>query len=526
MPQARVQTAVAAVAVLAALAGVGVYYALRRPPERKERLMPTPLEAPARKVLVSPLAGQWYEGNATRLTQELDGFLSNAPPPKLENVHALILPHAGYQWSGQTAACGLATIAGRSFSRVVVMGPSHRVAMNNRASVPDVTHLATPLGEVPLDTDFLAALRKHPYFQSVPEVHQAEHSVQIQVPFLQHVLGEFRLVPIVLGQLDLDTARTVATILLGLIDEDTLVVASSDFTHYGWNFGYVPFRDDIAANLEKLDMGAFAAIERKDTVAFLDYVADTGATICGRCPIAVLLSMLPETSTVHLLKYDTSGNMTGDFGNSVSYVSVAFTGTWDGAKAEAAPEESAMLTDEDKENLLKLARGTLTYYMAHHRMPTPDELGVPITPGMRQKMGAFVTLHEAGRLRGCIGEIESRRAVYEAVMDRVIRSALHDYRFPPVEEAEVPNLHIEISALSPPRPVASYHDIVLGKHGVILEKGHTGAVYLPQVAPEQGWDIEQTLTHLAQKAGLPPDAWKEGASFTVFEAIVFGEPKV
>jgi hypothetical protein len=332
------------------------------------------------------------------------------------------------------------------------------------------------------------------------------------------------LVPIVVGQLTPESAREIAGVLRPLLDEDTLVVASSDFTHYGADFDYVPFRDDIRGNLEKLDLGAWSQIEKKDLDGFSKYIDDTGATICGRCPIEVLLAMLPEAAQPHRLHYETSGDSTGDFSHCVDYLCAAFTGAWPkGALAVMTAETNPSLTEDDKKELLKLARGTLTAFLEKGKRPSPEELGVAITPGMEQVMGAFVTLTKNGDLRGCIGEIEPRRALYKAVMDHAVNAGVHDPRFPEVIASELPSLKFEISALTPPVPVASYNDIVIGKHGMVLAKGSRRAVFLPQVAPEQGWDLAQTLTHLSMKAGLSADAWKEGASYTVFEAIVFHE---
>ena len=181
------------------------------------------------------------------------------------------------------------------------------------------------------------------------------------------------------------------------------------------------------------------------------------------------------------------------------------------------------LSQEDKERLLRLARETLRTCVAEGRTPTPEELGVEITPAMQQTMGAFVTLHAHGRLHGCIGEIEPRRPLYQAVMANAINAGLKDYRFPSVTADELPELDFQISALTPPQPVDGPERIVIGRHGMTVEKGGRRAVFLPQVAPEQGWDRDTTLNHLCMKAGLPPDAWRQGAAFTVFEAVVFGE---
>lgn len=181
------------------------------------------------------------------------------------------------------------------------------------------------------------------------------------------------------------------------------------------------------------------------------------------------------------------------------------------------------LSAEERRALLRLARGTIEVYLRERRMPTPRELGVTVTPPMRTIAGAFVTLHKHGDLRGCIGEIEPEREVYRAVQDHALNAAFRDPRFPPLTAAELPEVDIEISVLTPPQEVASWRDIEIGRHGVVLSKAGRRAVFLPQVAPEQGWDVETMLDYLAMKAGLPRDAWREGARFEVFEALVFGE---
>jgi len=478
-----------------------------------------------KRVLVSPLAGTWYPADRRELETRIKGLLEKVTDARKEPIQALVLPHAGYRYSGQTAAYGVKAVAGRRYRRVVGMGPTHRVAMENLASVPEVTHYATPLGEIPLDVAFIAALKKHPLFRTLPPAHRGEHSVQIELPLLQVALGDFVLVPIVVGQLDLESAKKMGRILLGLIDEKTLVVVSSDFTHYGPRFGYLPFDRDIAENLRKLDMGAYREIEKKDPSGFRGYVRRTGATICGRNPITVLLTMLPETSVPELLRYDTSGALTGDIRNSVSYLSIAFKGAWKKGTAVKPETQDVSLTDEEHKLLLALARRSIQHVLETGQTPEADDLRVKITPGLEVPRAAFVTLKKHGRLRGCIGEIFPQRPLYRSVMQNAVHAAFNDHRFPPVTASELPELEIKISALTPPAPIDSWKDIVIGKHGVVLKKDDHQAVFLPQVAPEQGWDCEQMLSHLAMKAGLPRDGWKKGATFTVFEAHVFGEDK-
>ena len=510
---------------LCALAAVGIviWAVSTRLPQREEPKAITPAPAEPKQVLESSLAGTWYDADPTRLSSEIQGYLAKAPEKSLANVQALVLPHAGYRYSGQTAAYGIKQVTGTAFSRVIVMGPSHRVSLENMASVPDATHYVTPLGEVPLDRAFVRTLKAYPQFHTVPQVHDQEHSVQIEIPLLQAALGQFMLVPMVVGDLDLDTARAMGEILTSLMDDRTLVVASTDFTHYGSNYRYVPFKDDIAKNLETLDMGAYEYIAKKDLEGFYAYIHETGATICGRCAVGVLLAMLPDDAEAHLLRYDTSGAMTGDYSNSVSYCTIAFTGKWRKGTRMEPSADAAALAEDDKKRLLELARKTIEYVMEKQAFPEAADLGVEVTPPMKAIRGAFVTLEKEGMLRGCIGDIFPSRPLYKAVIANAFNAAFRDTRFRPVTKDEIPELHVEISVLSPPAPVDSYERIIVGRHGVLLSKEGRRAVYLPQVAPEQGWDRDTMLVHLSQKAGLPQDAWKEGASFEVFEAAVFEE---
>lgn len=507
---------VAAVAV--ALAALGAALLLPEWPSR------APAGA-AQVVFDSPLAGTWYSADADSLRAGIEGDLeaaANTPP--LPAVQALLLPHAGYRWSGPTAACAVRQVRGRHYERVLVIGPSHYADLENCASLPAFTHLRTPLGQVPVDLAFVERLRLEPLFIDHPGASQPEHSVQIQVPLLQVALDAFALVPIVVGRLDARTADHMGRILAAMVDERTLVVASSDFTHYGSRYSYVPFAPS-QDGLRRLDMGAFDRIRNKDLAGFLQYCDTTGATICGRDAIAVLLAMLPPEARFEPLAYTTSGQLTGDFSNSVSYLAAAVVGSW--PRAAPAPTAltapSAPLSAQDEKALLALARATLEYAFAHRRVPEGQELGVPISPAMRQIRGAFVTLKSAGQLRGCVGEIQPARPLYRAVVAQAIHAAFGDRRFAPVQAAELPQLVLEISVLTPPRSVPSWRQIVIGRDGIVLQKDGRSAVFLPQVAGEQGWDLEQTLSQLAAKAGLPPDAWKAGAHFLVFQATVFGE---
>ena len=478
--------------------------------------------APTEKVLRSSLAGSWYPGDAETLNKQIEAFFEKADVTPKSSAIALILPHAGYQYSGQTAAFALKTID-KKYKRIIVIGPSHRAPMEDMLSVPRLTHYQTPLGKTPLDVEFMEKLLKFPMFQILPYAHQDEHSVQIELPLLQYVQKDFRFVPIIAGHCSLQTVKTAAEILRGLVDADTLVVASSDFVHYGRGHGYVPFTENIPQRIKELDMGAYEYIARLDAKGFLGYKSRTGATICGSVPVALLLSMMDEGTQAHLAKYATSGELTGDFTNSVSYLSITFTGAWQDTPVVPPQQSKSELTQHDKEQLLTLARKSIIYALEKRRLPDATDLEVALSAAMQSPRAAFVTLKKNGQLRGCIGDIFPQRPLYRSVITNAVNAAVNDRRFMPVTQAECNDITIEISALTPPEPVDSYEKIRIGTDGVVLRKNGRSAVFLPQVAPEQGWDLNQTLTHLSQKAGLPPDAWKQGASFLVFQADVFGE---
>ena len=490
-----------------------------KPPEK-------PAAAKQAKVVLRSLLAErgWYPADANALSRQIEDLFQKADVEPINNAIALIIPHAGYAYSGQTAVSGLKAI-GKQYKRIIVIGPSHYLAMEEVLSVPRVTHYQTPLGEIPLDVEFINKLLKYSVFQNIPHAHKYEHSVQIELPLLQHCQEDFKLVPIVAGHCSLETIDKAVTILRSLLNPETLVIASSDFTHFGPNYGYVPFRENIPEQIKKLDMGAYEYIAKLDGKGFLEYRQQTGATICGYVPIAILLSMMEKDIKAELIQYTTSGQLMGDFNNSVSYLSIVFSGVWGNHPEIQTQENDPKLTEEDKKQLLTLARKTISYALENQRVPETSDLGVTISEAMARPGAAFVTLKKNSQLRGCIGDIFPQRPLYRSVIINAINASLNDKRFLPVTEDECKDITIEISALTVPQPIDSPDEIRIGTDGVVLNKDGQSAVFLPQVAPEQGWDLNQTLTHLSLKAGLPAEAWKEGANFLVFQADVFGEER-
>ncbi len=492
----------------------------------------------------STLDGKWYPAGRVELTKQLSELYKAAEVEELKDVIALIQPHAGYQYSGKTAFCGLKSL-GKGYKRIVILGPSHTMHMTNMFSVPKYDSFETPLGKVPMDVDFMEKLLKHPIFKDAPEALTREHSVQIQVPLLQYAwqmknqknkgvnqtaddrrptTADFpKIVFIIAGQCSMDTVKDAGKVLRELMDGDTLLLISSDFTHYGDNYEYFPFKDDVPAKLKELDFGAYEMIRKKDADGFGKYIEKTGDTVCGYVPIETLLSMLPENACAVKTAYTTSGEILKDYSSSVSYFSIAFTGKWGERKEPEEKKKTGTLSAEDKNTLLSLARKTIVFYLDKQKIPEPSDLGVVLTDGVKEERACFVTLKENGDLRGCIGEIFPSQPLYKSVIVHAVAAAVRDPRFEAVSKDEVAKLSIEISALTPPRGVSSYKDIKIGTDGMVLKKSMRSAVFLPQVATEQGWSLEQTLSALSRKAGLPENAWKEGASFLTFQAEVFGE---
>jgi len=273
----------------------------------------------------SPIAGSWYPGDKEKLKDLVQELLKKAKLPELKGRPiGIISPHAGIQFSGQGAAYGYKALKGKKIKRVILLGPSHYTFFKGLAT-SGVDFYETPLGKIEVDRNISDALYKLPVFNGPRNAELQEHSLEMQLPFLQVVLEDFAIVPLVVGDISQRDYEEAAKALEKYLDDSTVVVASSDFTHYGGRFGYVPFRDNIKENLKKLDGGAIDKIIAKDFDGFLKYVDETGATICGARPIGIIMKMLPTSAKGTLLNYYTSGDLLGDYTDTVSYASIVFT---------------------------------------------------------------------------------------------------------------------------------------------------------------------------------------------------------
>jgi AmmeMemoRadiSam system protein B/AmmeMemoRadiSam system protein A len=467
------------------------------------------------------VAGTFYPGDARKLGALIDKFLAAAPAaPDLPGPPcAMICPHAGYAYSGPTAAASYRRLQPGQFARVIVLAPSH-YALLEGASVGGFAVFRTPLGDVPVDTGAVAALLRCKSVSARPEPQAREHSLEVQLPFLQKALGEFSLVPLVVGNAAPRERDALAAALLPLWDERTLVVASSDFCHYGPSFDFEPFGRTDREHIAQLDRKGIDRILALDADGFESYMTRTRNTICGQVPIGVLLRLAklrqpPPQPT--LVAYALSGDVEQDYEHSVSYAAIAFCGT-------AASRKGLFSTDE-KRALLSIARRAIEGAVVE-RARKPDVDTRQFAPRLMQPGAAFVTLTVDGELRGCIGTIEPDEPLALCAANNAVSAATGDPRFFPVGADELSRIHIEINVLSPPYRVSGIEEFVLGKHGIILEKNGRRALFLPEVMVEQRWTSEETLSHLCLKAGLPRDAWRSGCELSLFETEAFGEKDV
>jgi AmmeMemoRadiSam system protein B/AmmeMemoRadiSam system protein A len=480
------------------------------------------------------VAGAFYTADPGVLRKQVQALLANAARPA-KPARALVVPHAGYAYSGATAAEAFAHLDGSDIRRVILLGPSHHVGFGGGAlPAPRITAFATPLGDVALDRDAMAVLRSQRDFGGPADAHDPEHSLEVELPFLQLVVPGAKIVPVLVGfNTDRDDARRMAEGLCQLLDGHTAVVVSSDFTHHGARYGYAPF--EVNASLERTLVGVARStggrLAAADADGFWYQVEVSGDTVCGRRPLAVLGELLAHAfdGSGRVLDVTTSVHVSGNWDLSVTYVAVAYDGSWtEWTERDKAPELGRLSAQQGKV-LLRLARATLTSHLEHDASLADWFASQSMGAELKSQAGAFVTVNNVGdrarregRLRACMGVIEARQPMMDAVIHAAV-SAAHDPRFPPLEKSGRGEFVLEVSVLSPTRRVPGPQAIRVGEHGVVLSKGGRSAVFLPQVAVEQGWDRNTMLDHLSRKAGLNVGAWREGAEFKVFTAQVFTE---
>ena len=488
----------------------------------------------------SVLAGQWYARDAKQLRSSIESYLADAQrtaaksgtdaADSLGTIHAIVVPHAGHVWSGPTAAAAYRILKNHRYKRIFILCPNHRMPVYGVVSV-SADAFETPLGPVAVDRATVESLRNAGLVRIDDAAHRREHAIEIQLPFIQVVFGDDlpQIVRLMGGDVDQQISQNFAQYYRANIADDALIVVSSDFLHYGEAYGYVPFGDPIQAQIEAYDAKTVKAFSLLDAPAFDEFADAHPHAACGINALRLAAHIYDgQAQTVTQLAYDTSGRRSGDDDMSVSYVALAITGNASPSNANKDADHihkkgDPMLNESQRATAHDLVKRALAQAVSKGReTPMPSDEPAAKEAPFNERFGVFVTLHDAsGDLRGCIGNLPPVATLAEGLWGRAQDAALNDPRFDPVTPAELSSLSIEISVLSRPVPVASPNDIEIGKHGILLKKRGRSAVFLPQVAPEQGWNLETTLNHLALKAGLAPGAWREGASFGVFEAEVF-----
>jgi AmmeMemoRadiSam system protein B/AmmeMemoRadiSam system protein A len=464
------------------------------------------------------VAGKFYPGRPDELRQTLDKLFSKAVAHKdLPDVVAVIVPHAGYVYSGEVAASGFNQVdPNKAYDNIFILGPSHHVGFEG-AAVYCSGNFITPLGTVEVNRALGEELiKKNIMFTRRTDAHAYEHSIEVEIPFLQyHLKKQFRIVPIVLGANRPETCRSIGEALKPFLNEKNLFVMSTDFSHY-------PKYDD-AVIVDKVTAEAIVSNSPENLIKAIRKYEQSGmpnlaTCLCGVSGVLTLLYMTSPGANVtyHPIQYKNSGDVpVGDKEHVVGYYAIAVT-------KEAKPGKASFELDtKEKTALLAIARRTVEHYIRTRLVPKVD----PMTLGdsLKTPCGAFVTLNKHGVLRGCIGRFDASEPLYKVVQEMAVASSTQDYRFKPVEEGEVKDLKIEISVLTPMRKISSIDEFQLGRHGIYIRKGFRSGTFLPQVAKETGWTKEEFLGHCAQdKAGIGWEGWKE-ADLYVYEALVFGE---
>jgi AmmeMemoRadiSam system protein B/AmmeMemoRadiSam system protein A len=445
-------------------------------------------------------AGLFYESDPSALAQSIDQLTRKAQKtrlslPKGKRLRAIILPHAGYVYSGWTAAHAARVLSPNQFSKVILLGPDHRIGIQS-AAICDATAYQTPLGKIHLHKD-TARLRLQPdLFETLPASRDREHSLEVLLPFLQRYLHEFQLVPVVVGH---GSAPRLAQALDSIMGGDTLLVISSDLSHF------LSYAEALVRDRETID----EIINLRPNKLVKE---DNRA--CGKIPLLILTEMaLRHHWQPLLLHYANSGDTAGDRSRVVGYAAVTF---WEEVSMEKIGSADGQFSEAQGQVLVNLARKTIGDKLG---LATAEPASQDLLSALKQdcfqvQRGTFVTLKIKGQLRGCIGSLTAMETVAESVRRNALNAAFQDPRFPPLSQDELDLTSIEVSILTEARPLRFQdgQDLIkkLRPHvdGVIIRQGFARATFLPQVW-EQLPKPEEFLAHLCMKAGLPSRAWED-----------------
>jgi len=440
------------------------------------------------------VAGSFYPADQKELQEAVESLLSTAKKNQNKGrLVALIAPHAGYRYSGQVAAYGYKQIVDRNIERVILIGQSHHSSFRG-ASVYTEGYFRTPLGKVKINEKIAKRLiDEKAEVRFSPEVFEKEHSLEVQLPFLQTALKNFTIIPVLIGSPTKQTFDHLITELTEMVDDKTLIIASTDLSHY----------HDYHTAIT-MDSRIISAAERISVLNTGELLQGGESEMCGAVPVVITMEVAKRigANLGILFNYANSGDVTGQKEKVVGYASIGFF--------------RSPYTDEEKKELLSIARKAITEYVTAGNAPEIEMTN----PKLRTDGAVFVTIKKNGSLRGCIGHTQATMPLYKSVIKNAIAASSSDRRFPAVTKGELDEIDIEVSVLSPLNRVKNTNDITVGKHGLVIKKGLYSGLLLPQVASEQGWDRQTFLEHLCGKAGLHRDAWKDAELYSFTAEII------
>ena len=460
-------------------------------------------------------ANRFYTGDARELSEEVDSFLAQHKGRTVyNNVAAVIVPHAGYYFSGNVAASAYMSIpTDKPFKRIFLLGPSHHEWLNGASVNTEADYYATPLGNVKVDRETAVDLtEKDSVFCYRRSAHDREHCLEVQLPFLQRRFkGDVPpIVPIIISTNDFSKLKKMAEVLKPYFTDENLFVISSDFSHY-------PSYEDAC----EVDARTGKAVESGDVEQFIAAIEANArlgkrnlvTSACGEFAIVTLMCMLDSSYEVKHLMYQNSGDIDNrDRSRVVGYHSFVIL-----RGGQQRTTTDFTLSDEDKKMLKDIALQSIKDSLDCKPIATTSSL----TPALKAKCGAFVSLHKHGQLRGCIGHFGEDVPLHEIVAEMARAAAFEDPRFSPVRREELNDIDIEISVLTPMRRIQTLEEFELHRHGIYIRKGYRSGTFLPQVADEVNWTKEEFVGHCSRdKAGLGWNGWKD-AELYVYEAIVF-----
>ena len=471
------------------------------------------------------VAGTFYPADSAELARMVRGHLENIQDePAIDGqLIALIVPHAGLIYSGQIAAYSYNLLENSPVDKLILCGPSHRYRFQGLSVCGAGVEWKTPLGTVPCHDDLCRRLLKHSdNITAIESAHSREHCLEVQLPYLQTVLKDFRIVPILMGYPDKSAIDLLTDALKALeLDSSTIMIASTDCQHYrpaqeGW----------------KMDSLGIDCLKRLDPDRLEQHLQTGAVELCGGgATVAVMRAAIAKgADKVKILKYGDSGDISGDKSSVVGYVAAVIykSGNAKADRTEKTSDDTPktntetptfQLSEADKTELLEIARKSIVTYLTNGTLPEFE------VPENLQRLGAaFVTLKRDGRLRGCIGHTIASEPLYRTVSVCAVQAAVADTRFQPVRPDELPKLDIEISVLTPLQETKSLDEIEVGRDGLMISLGNKRGLLLPQVPVEYGWDRTEFLEHTCLKAGLHKDAYKLPEIVIYrFQAFIFGE---